>query len=110
MDMPFGIDDLDKVFAVTDLLDNKEELIKEFMPEVSKILVKKSFFTGHFRTSYNIMFDELITSLIRKQISKHFPKMTPEEVLILTDTSFLKMIAAALFDQESYMHDENNHS
>lgn len=107
IEMPFGIDDLDKVFAVTDFLDNKNELIKEFQPEVQKILVKKTFFTGHFRTKYNEMFDELITSLIRKQISKHF-SFSPEEILLLTDTGFLKMIAGAYFDQDNYQSKEGN--
>jgi hypothetical protein len=102
IDMPFGIDDLDKVFALTDFLENKDELIKEFTPEVSKILVKKTFFTGHFRTKYNEMFDELITSLIRKQVMNHFSQMTPEEILTLTDTSFLKMIASEYFNQDNY--------
>jgi hypothetical protein len=101
IDMPFGIDDLDKVFAVTDFLENKDELIAEFTPEVQKILVKKTFFTGHFKTKYNEMFDELITSLIRKQITKHF-SFSPEEILILTDTGFLKMIAGDYFDQDNY--------
>lgn len=99
--MPFGIDDLDKVFAVTDFLSNKDELIKEFTPEVQKILVKKGFFTGHFRTKYNEMFDELITSLIRKQITKHL-ELSPEEILLLTDTGFLKIIAGDFFNQDNY--------
>src|SRR5438445_309954 len=105
--MPFGIDDLDKLFTLTDFLDNKDELIREFTPEVQKILVKKTFFTGHFRTKYNEMFDELITSLIRKQIINHFD-FSPEEILILTDTGFLKMIAGAYFDQDNYQPKEGN--
>ena len=107
IDMPFSIDDLEKLFSVTDFLDNKEELIKEFQPEVNKILVKKSFFTGHFRTKYNEMFDELITSLIRKQISNHF-NFSPEDLLILTDTSFLKAIAGEYFDQDMYLENNKN--
>lgn len=101
IDMPFGIDDLDKVFALTDFLDNSDELIEQFKPEVQKILVKKSFFTGHFRTKYNEMFDELITGLIRKQVREHL-SLNPEELLILTDTEFLKMIASVYFDQDQY--------
>jgi len=105
--MPFGVDDLDKVFQVNELLENTDELIQEFMPEVSKILVKKGFFTGHFRVKYNEMFDELITGLIRKQITKHF-SFSPEEVLLLTDTGFLKMIAPAFFEQDNYKPQEGN--
>ena len=108
--MPFGINDLDAVFAVTDFLDNTDELIEEFKPEVQKILVKKSFFTGHFRTKYNEMFDELITSLIRKQITKHFTSFSPEEILILTDTDFLKMIAGDYFNQDNYTPKERDKS
>jgi hypothetical protein len=102
---PFGLEDLDPVFAVTDLLDNKDELIKEFIPEVSKILVKKNFFTGHFRTKYNEMFDDLITSLIRKQITSHL-RLSPEQILLLTETGFLKMIAPTLFEPDSYLSKE----
>jgi hypothetical protein len=103
LDYPFGIDDLDKVFIITDFLENTNELIEEFKPEVLKILVKKSFFTGHFRIKYNEMFDELITSLIRKQITKHFQSFSPEDILILTDTGLLKMIAGIYFDQDQYI-------
>lgn len=109
IDMPFGLDDLDKVFAVTDFLENKEALIQEFQPEVQKILVKRDFFTGHFRTRYNEMFDELITSLIRKQITKHF-SFSPEEILLLTDTDFLKVIANDFFNQDNYAKEGNNES
>ncbi len=105
IDLPFGVEDLEKVFELTEFLDNKDELIQEFKSEVQKILVKKTFFTGHFRTKYNEMFDELITGLIRKQIIKHFD-FSPEEILILTDTEFLKMIAAPYFEQDNYMPTE----
>lgn len=103
--MPGGIDDLEAVFAVSDFLENKAELIEEFKPEVQKILVKKSFFTGHFRTKYNEMFDELITSLIRRQIIKHF-QFSPEDLLILTDTDFLKMIGSDFYNQDNYLPTE----
>ena len=108
--MPGGLDDYEKIFAVQDFLENTKELIEDFKPEVLKILVKKSFFTGHFRTAYNDMFDELITSLIRKQITKHFQTFSPEEILILTDTGFLKMIASPLFDQDQYTPTEGEKS
>lgn len=110
IDMPIGLDDLDKIFAVTDLLDNKDQLIREFKPEVLKILVNKQFFKGHFRIKYEEMFDEFITSLIRKQVIKHWPEWSPEDILILTDTNWLKMIASPYFDQENYTKEGTNES
>lgn len=102
MELPFGLDDLDKVFVLSEFLDNRDELIKEFTPEVQKLLVKKDFFTGPFRASYQKAFDELIVSLIRKQIIKHF-EFSPEEVMLLTDTDFLKLITNDFyFDQDNY--------
>ncbi len=101
IEMPFGLKDLESVFAVTDFLSNTEELLKDFQPEVSKFLVRKGFFTGRFLVQYNRAFDELITSLIKRQLIKHFD-FTPEELMILTDTDFLKMIAEPLYDQENY--------
>lgn len=100
--MPFGLEDLEKVFEMTDLLNNKDEIIQEFMPEVTKILVKKDFFTGHFRTKYNQLFDELITSLLRKQVNQHL-NLSPEELLLLTDTEFLKMIVPEYYNQDTYL-------
>lgn len=108
IEFPFGLEDLDKVFAVTDFLANKDQLIKEFTPEVQKSLVKKGFFTGHFRVTYDRMFDELITDLIRKQVREHFRDFTPEEILLVTDTDFLKMIAPEYFDQDIYSKEGNN--
>lgn len=107
IDLPFGLSDLDKVFAVTDLLDNRDMLIKEFRPEVSKYLVKEGFFKGPFRRKYQTMFDELIVSLIRRQLVKHFPSFTPEEIVLLTDLDFLKMITNDYyFTQANYQPKE----
>ena len=104
IDMPGGLDDLDKVFAVMDLLDNKDVLIKEFRPEVAKYLVKDGFFKGPFKRKYNEMFDDLIISLIKRQIMRHFPSFTPEEVLLLCDKEFLKMIT------NDYYFNKSNYS
>lgn len=92
IEMPGGLDDLDKVFAVMDFLDNKSVLINEFKPEVAKYLVKDGFFKGPFRRSYENAFDDLIVTLIKRQITQHFPTFTPEEILLLCDRDFLKMI------------------
>lgn len=102
IELPFGIDDLDKIFVLSEFLDNKDELLKEFQPEVQKFLVKKDFFTGPFRREYQRHFDELIVKLIKQQITKHF-NFSPEEVLLLTDTDFLKLLTGNVyFDQENY--------
>lgn len=102
IDMPFAIGDLDKVFEVSDFLDNTDELITQFKPEVTKFLVKKSFFTGPFRHAYNKAFDEVVVRLVKKEIVSHFPHYTPEDVLTLCETDFLKLIGGRLFDPSEY--------
>lgn len=101
IDLPIGLDQLDAVFTVVDFLENTEELLKDFQPEVSKFLVRKGFFTGPFLREYNKAFDELIVSMVRKQINEHF-NFNPEELLLLTDLNFLKLVAEPLFDQTNY--------
>lgn len=107
LDLPFGLSDLDKVFLVTDLLDNRAELLEKFKPEVSKFLVKEGFFNGPFRRKYREMFDELVVSLIRREIVNHFPSFTPEEIVLLSDLDFLKMITGDYyFLQDNYLPKE----
>jgi hypothetical protein len=107
LDLPFGISDLDKVFSVVDLLDNREVLINEFKPEVSKYIVKDGFFKGVFRRRYQQEFDNLIVSLIRRQLIQHFPSFTPEEIVLLTDVDFLKMITSDFyFEPKNYEPNE----
>jgi hypothetical protein len=111
IDLPFGLSDLDKVFQITELLDNREELIKEFQPEVSKYLVKEGFFKGPFKKRYEEEFDNLIISLIRRQIVKHFTSFTPEEVVLLTDLDFLRMITSDFyFTQSNYLPKERENN
>ncbi len=109
IDMPGGLSDYDKVFALMDLLDNKDVLIKEFKPEVAKYLVKDGFFKGPFRRNYNDMFDDLIVSLIKRQVTQHFPSYTPEEVLLLCDKEFLKIITNDFyFTKSNYSKEAKN--
>ena len=101
--MPFGIDDLDQLFILSELLDNKEELVKDFKPEIQKFLVKSDFFSGHTKRLYNEAFDELVLSLIKKQIIKHFPAFTPEEILLLIDKDLISVITNNYyFNQDIY--------
>lgn len=102
IDMPFALNDIDQVFALTDFLGNTEELLKKFYPEVQKVLVKRDFFKGHFLIEYNKQFDDLIRSLIKRELVDHFPTWTPEDLMVLTDMDFLHLIAPDLFDQASY--------
>jgi len=104
LEMPGGLSDYEKLFSVVDFLENKDVLIKEFKPEVAKYLVKDSFFKGPFRRKYNEMFDDLIVSLIKRQITQHFTDFTPEEILLLCDKEFLKMITADYyFNKDNYL-------
>lgn len=106
-DVPFGLSDLEKVFQVSEFLENKDELIQDFRPEVSKFLVREGFFKGPFKREYERAFDELVISLIRRQIIKHFPQFSPEEIVLLTDLEFLKMITSDYyFTQSNYLPKE----
>lgn len=104
VDFPFGLEDLGDLFDVVDFLENREALIEKFRPEVEKYLVKSTFFTGPFRKAYQDAFDDLIVRLIKSQIIEHFPKMTPEEILVLCDKQFLKMIT------QDYYFNPNNYT
>lgn len=104
IEMPGGVDDLDKLFSVVDFLENKEALIKEFRPEVAKYLVRDGFFNGPFKRNYEDAFDDLIVSLIKRQITQHFPTFTPEEILLLCDKEFLKMLCHHYyFERKNYL-------
>ncbi len=103
IDMGLGFNDIEQVLEMSDFLDNSQELINKFEPEVNRFLVKKGFFKGHFLKEYNNQFDQLIRSLIKKELMNHFASWTPEDLLLLTeDLDFLKMIAGDLFDQDLY--------
>lgn len=102
IELPLSFDDIDQVLALSELLQNSTELIAKFTPSVSKFLVKKNFFRGPFLREYNYQFDEMVRSLVKKEVVEQFPGWTPEEILLLTEVSFLKMIAPELFIQESY--------
>lgn len=103
IDLPIGIDDLKDLLDVVSLLSNTEELLKDFKSEVDSFLVKEDFFPkGVFRDSYYRAFDELIVSLIKKEVIKHFPQINPQDVMIICDADFLKMVAPELFDINNY--------
>jgi hypothetical protein len=99
MELPFGFDEIDKLLQVAEFLDNREELLEEFKPEVTKFLVKGEFFKGAFRHKYNSMFDALIIRLIKRQLVQHFPSFTPEEIMLLTEPDFLKMVTEDFYFQ-----------
>lgn len=109
IDIPFSLSDIDQVFAMTDFLSNTDELIEKFKPEVTKILVKKNFFHGHFLTEYNRQFDALIRTLIKRELTDHFQTWTPEDLLLLTDLDLLHVVAPKLFDQASYKDIPDTH-
>ncbi len=103
IEFAIGFDDIEQVLELSELLSNTAELIEKFEPTVSRYLVKKGFFKGRALIEYNKQFDELIKTLIKKEIMSHFPSWTPEDILSLTeDTEFLRMLGQDLFDQEKY--------
>jgi len=102
VEMPFSFQDIDQVFAMNDLLSNTNELLEKFKPEVQKYLVKKDFFHGPAKREYEYHWDQLIVSLIKQELVSHFPAWTPEDIVVLTDLPFLKMIAEPLFEQKNY--------
>lgn len=102
IEMPFGLEDLDKVFAMAELLSNTEELLKEFYPDVKQMLVREGFFSGHTKKLYDQEFEALIIRLIKKQVINHHSDWSPEDVLLMLDPEFLKLIAEELFDSSNY--------
>lgn len=109
IDLPYGLSDLEKVFQVVDFLDNQESLINDFKPEVAKFLVREDFFHGPFKRVYQNAFNELIVKLIRRELVKHFPDFSPEEIVLLTDLEFLKMITNDVyFTQSNYITKDGN--
>lgn len=102
LDVPFGLSDIEKVFQVSEMLDNTDELVDLFLPEVSKFLVREGFFKGPFLREYNKQFNVLVQSLIRTQIVNHFGTYTPEEIVLLSDLELLHMLAPKLFDKQTY--------
>lgn len=101
IDMPFGLDDLEKVFSVVELIEDPD-FISTIAPEVKQFIVKEGFLSSpHIRRHYNAMWDEAVTRQIKRQLIQHL-NLTPEEVLLVCDASFLKMIAPALYEKESY--------
>lgn len=106
LDFPFGLSDIDKVFQLSEMLENTEELADLFRPELTKFLVREGFFRGHFLREYNKQFNLLVQSLIRKQVVEHFSSWSPEDVVLLTDLDFIKMIAPKLFEKQTYRFKE----
>lgn len=102
LDLPFSFREIDQVFEMVNFLDNTDELIQKFKPEVQKFLVRKDFFKGPFLREYNKQFNELIRSLIRKELVEHFPAWSPEDIIVLTDLDFIKMVASPYFEQKNY--------
>lgn len=104
IEMPGGLSEMEKIFQVMEFLDNTSVLINDFKPEVAKYLVRDGFFKGPFKKSYENAFDDLIVSLIKRQITQHFTTFTPEEILLLCDKDFLKMITNDFyFNKNNYL-------
>ncbi len=103
IDFGLGFNDIEQVLDLSEFLSNSNELINKFEPDVTKFLVRKDFFRGPYLREYNKQFDQLIRSLIKKELMNHFAAWTPEDLFLLTeDTDFLKILAPDLFEQESY--------
>lgn len=101
IDMPCGLDDLEKVFSVVDLVEDPD-FIREIAPEVRKFIIKEGFFTsGYMKQRYHAMWDEAVTRQVKSQLIKHL-NLTPEEVLLVCDPSFLKIVAPALYEKDNY--------
>lgn len=106
IDVTVGLDDLDKVFRLADLLNNQEELVKEFKPQVQKLMVRKGFFTGVYQREYERTFNELIVRLIKGQMVSHFADFTAEDILMLSDEGLLRVLSEDFyFEQSNYMDD-----
>lgn len=101
---PFGLDDLNEVFEIMNLLDNnRDELIAKFKPAVTKYLERAKYFPpGIMRLEHKRAFPDLIISLIRKEVEDHF-NFNPEQILMLTQKDIIDMLT------EGYYFDERNY-
>lgn len=99
--MPLGFDDIEKVFSLIELI-NDPDFITEIAPNVKDFVVRENFFTNpHLRMEYMSFWDEVVARQVKRQIIKHLD-LTPEEIMLVCDVTFLKSIAPALFNKENY--------
>lgn len=103
IDFPFALEDLNEVFEVSDFLDNREALIQKFQPEVIKYLERAKYFpAGVMSKVYHAAFEDLITTLIRKEITEHF-NYDPEKILLLTQPDVIALLSDGYyFDVSNY--------
>lgn len=95
--MPFAIEDLDKVFEICEFLENREALTEKFMPEVIKYLERAKYFpAGVMSKAYHAAFGDLITGLIRREVTQHF-NYDPEQILLLTQPDVIDLLSDGYF-------------
>lgn len=108
IEMGFAFDEIEPIFILSDFLENKKELVNEFKPEVQKFFVKDSFFKGPFKAEYNKQFNNLIVSLIKRQVIKHFRNFTPEQIELLCNKEVIGLITSDYFFNKTLYKDVKN--
>jgi hypothetical protein len=103
INMPFSLEEIGPVLDVSEfLMSNLDELTADFSPKVLELLGKKDKFQPPYRIAFNNAVDDLIVGLIQEKVKDHF-NVTPEQLLLLTEVQFLKMIVPDLFNSENYL-------
>lgn len=109
--MDFDIDSamMEPIFDVmTFLNENERELADKFSADVHRFLQNGYAFHGIFRKAYDEAFRAFITSLIRDEIVEHFTSLNPEQIVLLTDISFIDFITDGyFFDVSNYQGVDN---
>jgi hypothetical protein len=104
IEFPFCLSELDKLFEVSDFLDNRDELVAKFTPAVTNYLsYRERLKPGLQQQAHKLAFPDFIITLIKRELLDHF-NLTPEEVLLLTDRELLDMLTEShFFKEENYL-------
>lgn len=103
IDLPFGIDELDKLFQVSDFLDNREALVGKFRPAVHNYISKRERLKpGRQRQAHQAAFPDFVITLIKGELRDHFD-LNPEELLLLTERDLIDLLTQGyFFTEENY--------
>ncbi len=103
IDFNFALSDLDKFFQVVELLEDRDGLTDKFRPQVLNYLNKAKYFKpGIGQKAHKDAFPNMILSLIRREIMESLD-LSPEDILLVTDKSFVDMLT------DGYFFNENNY-
>lgn len=85
-------------------MDNREALVEKFRPQVVSYLERAKYFpAGVMSMTYRAAFQDMIVSLIRKEVTDHF-NYDPEKILLLTQPDLIDLLSDGFyFDTKNYL-------